>query len=179
MEYITSLEAATDRNKQYVLLADTPFTEDNIISIYDLYISRHDVPQTLQQVNLPFVELPPFYSMSRLADGARVFYQDRTYGYIKCVNGDLEQVVYRYYIDEEGDAQRIDFYNRYGFIYRRDLIFKDDHTRLRSYYNSAGVELIEVNESNGTVLLFEGCSVIAAFASEAEFYDYVRAQEEV
>ena len=152
-------------------LQDAPFLPKGHLSIYEYYLMRHEkmVPQE-KDLYYVFIDVPEFWEIQAHGTNGAVIYQGKKKAIIYFRHPIVARLVQRVeWQTEKGHVYKIDYYNRYGWVYCSAFTNDAGMVISKSYYNSQREELIHVNLSNGVVSLFENGKVTKLYHNVTEF----------
>ena len=159
---------------EYILLGDAPFLPKGYISIYDFVIGLTEAPKERKDIYYALVPVPDFYEIRPMGEVGGVYDMNVLKATIHFKHpADRGYVSALMWHDTKGGMRRIDNYDIYGNIYRIDDILENGSYRIRSYVNSKGLEVVTINDSNGTVTYYENGLPSHIFTNENEFFDFV------
>jgi len=158
-------------NKKILVLKDKSYRSKQVRSVYEQYVLMLE-KTTPQEKRLfhAFLELPEFWEVR--SDGRRgaVFNMGVKQAYIYYQNPEQERIVERVeWLEKDGRVFRTDFYNCFGYVFSSSYFSSEGKPVMKAFYTSEHEEIINVNYSNGTVLLFENGKVKQVFHTEEEF----------
>lgn len=160
-----------NRSCELYYLQDVAFVERGYCSIYEYYLKRHeDAKQVEQDLYYAFIETPPFWEVQAKDGDGVVIYQGKIKAMIYFRYPYEKRLVQRVeWLSETGVVYKIDYYNRYGWVYCTAFANDEGDIISKSYYNSKRQELINVNVGNGRVLTYENGQVSKIYHTIEDF----------
>lgn len=159
----------------YLVLNDDRFLPIGFISMFEFIIdSISTLPDNFQDVLLPCVNIPQFYSIT--AD-------TNLYGYILHLGQRKGKIWFRRdcqkicadrveRIDENDNIVRLDHYDRYGFIAFSDFYNDEQKIVSRSYYSADNKPVLNYSYSNDTYSLLDDSHVFMTFNGKKALISY-------
>lgn len=143
-------------NADYLAVNDDGFLPENMTSIINFYTKHYAVKDGLHKA-LYFNELPvpDLYQISANNEAGQVLHMNQKVADIhfsKLYPGKrlIESVDW---LDKDAKIIVSNFYNRLGFLYRRDLYNTDHELILTSYLNERGIEVITINQRTKDIIV--------------------------
>lgn len=158
-------------NKKCIILKDQPYVSEQVSSVYEQYVLLREsqVPEEKQRFHA-FLELPGLWEVRAEGGKGAVIDKGKRKAFIFYRNPTEYRIVEHVdWYRENGTTFRTDYYNEYGYVYS-SLFWDECGCRIsKSFYTTAREEVIHINYSNKTVLVFEHGMVKEVFASAEEF----------
>lgn len=143
-------------NADYVVINDNGFLPENMTSIVNFYTKHYAVKKGLHKA-MYFNELPvpDLYQIAANNEAGQVFHMNQKVADIhfsKLYPGKrlIESVDW---LDKDAKVVVSNFYNRFGFLYKRNLYNAAHELILTSYLNEDGVEVITINPRTKDIIV--------------------------
>ena len=160
--------------KRILVLKEKAYLSEQVRSVYEQYVLLQEAEQPKEKQRFhAFLDLPKFWEVR--ADGFRgaVYNDGVKKASIYYRNPIQNRIVERVeWFDENGKVYRTDSYKVYGYVHRSLFLDEEGNPVSKAFYSSKHEEIINVNYSNGVVLLFQNGMVKEVFASQEEFEQF-------
>lgn len=143
---------------------------DNIFKDYVLKREKRELHK--KRLYYIFIDIPKYWDVKPDGVNGAIYNEAKKMATIYFIEPKIDRIVDRIeWIDDNGTVYKKDYYNEYGVAYCSEY-FKDNQRISRSYFTSDKEELINMNDSNGAVILFEAGVVKDIFSSVNDFVAY-------
>lgn len=158
-------------DNKILVLKDKSYRSKQVRSVYEQYVLMLEkaIPQEKKLFHA-FLDLPELWEVRSDDRRGAVFNMGVKQATIYYQDPEQERIVERVeWIDKAGNPFRTDYYNCFGYVFSSSFFNSEGNLIFRAFYTSEHEEIINVNYSNGTVLLFENGKMKQVFHSEDEF----------
>lgn len=164
-----------DLQHDIVFMKDTAMLPEGMFSIYEYIIRRKEKNTYCKKLlDFPFAVTPEWWNVKVEGVEGKIYHLGKVKAVIIQKNVREARSIGRVeWLADTGVVCKIDYYNQYGFIGSRGWCDETGKEILRSYYTSAGEEILSYDLQKDIVVLYEAGSVKQFFASKAEFEKYV------
>ena len=167
------LDTLSNENTQCEIfyLQDITFLPQYQYSVYEYYLTRQETaPLQEKDLYYVFIEVPEFWEIQSRGVNGAILHQGVIKAMVYFRDPQIARLVERVeWQTESGHVYKIDYYNRYGWVYASAFTNDSGDIISKAYYDSQRQELINVNFSNGTVTLFEHGKIKTIYHSVEQF----------
>lgn len=158
-------------NNKILVLKDKTYRSEMVRSVYEQYVLMMEKEILLERKLFhAFLELPDYWEVRSDGRCGAVYNMGKKQASVYYRNPEHERIVERVeWTDSDEKVFRTDYYNCFGYVFSSCFVSSAGKHVLKAFYTSEHEEIINVNYSNGTVLLFENGKVKQVFHSEEEF----------
>ncbi len=137
-----------NNNLNGLVFEDQSFLPNEITSIYDTYIGEWEFERMIKDIYYAFIPLPNYYIVEPTFERGSVYDMGQRKAEIYVRNPVEKRFVERVEWLKDDTVVRKDYYDRYGFVYKRDYFNKDGNLLETSWYTSKNKEVLFLNHSN-------------------------------
>lgn len=163
-----------DYDVETVVINDDGFLPENVENVFEHFLGDYSKLKDSPGRPLYFneIQVPKYWQITGNNTSGSVYDKSKERGrifYAEPKNKRLVKVVD--WLDEDGEVKASDHYNKYGCLYARTIFNKKSQRVTKSYFDTAGREVLVENFVTGDIILNEvGTSVI--FKNRTEFVCY-------
>lgn len=139
----------------------------NIETIIEKYLEK-------KELYYVFIDLPKFWEIRAAGKWGAIYDKNIKKAMIYFHNPiDMRLVERVEWLSDSQKVCRIDYYGNYGYPYCTAFFDKEKMVS-KSYYTKTHEEKLQINLSNGVVVLFDKGCISKIFESEATFVEYYK-----